>query len=128
MRSFRDRDFLQTIEGFFFCVVGPLHPPRTVISYIKYVPSESGVWGSGETRFSRILPKYTIPDLLETFKYLEQNYPHYMFQSPIDNITITAVPHERIKDHFKPEEKLSQLRQAPELDSLQDKQMYAHQL
>jgi predicted nucleotidyltransferase len=121
MRGFRDRDFLQTREGFFFCVVGPLHPPKRVISYIKYVPSESGVWGSGEKKFSRILPKYTIPNLLETFKYLERNYPHYLFHSPVDNITITAVPHERIKEHFKPEEKMSQLRQAPELDSLQDK-------
>jgi predicted nucleotidyltransferase len=121
MRGFRDRDFLQTREGFFFCVVGPLHPPKRVISYIKYVPSESGVWGSGEKKFSRILPKYTIPNLLKTFKYLERNYPHYLFHSPVDNITITAVPHERIKEHFKPEEKMSQLRQAPKLDSLQEK-------
>ena len=121
MRGFRDRDFLQTIEGFFFCVVGSLHPPRRVISYIKYVPSESGVWGRGETKFSRILQKYTIPDLLETFNYIEQNYPHYMFHSPADNITITAVPHENIKKHFKPEQKLAQLRQTQKLDLLQDK-------
>ena len=121
MRGFRDRDFLQTNEGFFFCVVGPLHPPKRVISYIKYVPSESGVWGSGGKKFSRILPKYTIPNLLETFRYLEQNYPQYLFHSTADNITITAVPYEHIKEHFKPEEKLAQLRQAPELDSLQEK-------
>jgi predicted nucleotidyltransferase len=121
MRSFRDRDFLQTSEGFFFCVVGPLHPPKRVISYIKYVPSESGVWGSGEKKFSRILPKYTIPSLLGTFQYLERNYPHYLFHSFVDNITITAVPHDRIKEHFKPEEKLCQMRKAPALDSLQEK-------
>jgi len=121
MRGFRDRDFLQTNEGFFFCVVGPLHPPKRVISYIKYVPSESGIWGSGEKKFSRILLKYTIPNLLETFSYLEQNYPHYLFNSHIDNITITAVPHESIKEHFKPEEKLLQLGQTSQLDALQHK-------
>jgi len=121
MRGFRDRDFLQTSEGFFFCVVGPLHPPERVISYIKYVPSKSGIWGRDEKRFSRILQKYTIPNLLETFSYLETNYPHYLFHSPVDNITITAVPHRNIKKHFKPEKKLSQLRQAPQLDSLQQK-------
>lgn len=121
MRSFRDRDFLQTSEGFLFCVVGPLHPPKRVISYIKYVPSESGVWGSGKKKFSRILQKYTIPSLLETFNYLERNYPHYLFHSPVDNITITAVPYENIKKHFKPEDKLAQLRQASRLDVLQDK-------
>jgi predicted nucleotidyltransferase len=121
MRCFRDRDFLQTSEGFFFCVVGPLHPPERIISYIKYVPSESGIWGRNEKKFSRILRKYTIPNLLETFNYLETNYPHYLFRSPVDNITITAVPHRNIKEHFKPEEKLSQLRQAPQLDALQQK-------
>jgi uncharacterized protein len=121
MRGFRDRDFLQTTEGFFFCVVGAVHPPERVISYIKYVPSESGVWGKDKKRFSRILQKYTIPNLLQTFNYLEKNYPHYLFHSPVDNITITAVPHDKIKKHFKPEQKLAQLRQAPQLDSLQHK-------
>jgi predicted nucleotidyltransferase len=121
MRGFRDRDFLQTREGFFFCVVGSLHPPKRVISYIKYVPSESGIWRNGEKKFSRILPKYTIPNLLETYNYLEQNHPQYLFHSPMDNITITAVPHERIKEHFKPEQKMFQLRQDLRLDSLQTK-------
>ena len=119
MRGFRDRDFLQTNEDFFFCVVGPLHPPERVISYIKYIPSESGIWGRDEKKFSRILQKYTIPNLLETFNYLEVNYPHYLFHSPVDNITITAVPYQNIKEHFKPEEKLAQLRQASQLDALQ---------
>ena len=121
MRGFRDRDFLQTNEGFFFCVVGPLHPPERVISYIKYVPSDSGIWGHDEKKFSRILQKYTIPNLLETFNYLELNYPHYLFHSAVDNITITAVPHRNIKEHFKPEKKLAQLRRASQLDSLQQK-------
>jgi len=121
MRGFRDRDFLQTNEDFFFCVVGPLHPPDRVISYIKYIPSESGIWGRGEKKFSRILQKYTIPNLLETFNYLQTNYPHYLFYSPKDNIIITAVPHQNIKEHFKPENKLSKLRQASQLDALQQK-------
>ena len=123
MRGFRDRDFIQTKEGFFFCVVGAVHPSNRVISYIKYLPSESGVWGNGKKQFSRILKNYTISNLLETFKYLEKNHPHYLFQSPIDNITVTAVPHECITKHFMPEQKLSQLRKASNLDSLQKKLM-----
>ena len=121
MRNFRDRDFIQTCEGFFFCVIGFLHPPDRVISYIKYVPSESGIWGSGENRFNRILQKYTVPNLLETFNFLKQRYPNYLFHSPVDNITMTAVPHDHIKKHFIPEQKLTQLRQAKHLDSLQEK-------
>lgn len=121
MRGFRDRDFLQTKEGFFFCVIGPLHPPERVISYIKYIPSDSGIWGREEEKFSRILQKYSIPNLLETFSYLEVNYPQYIFYSPADKITLTAVSHHYIKKHFKPEEKLAHLRQSLQVDSLQQK-------
>lgn len=121
MRRFRDRDFLQTGEGFFFCVVGPLHPPDRVISYLKYVPSKFGVWGKGKRRFRRVMRSYTIPNLLETFSFLERNYPHYLFHSSIYNITLTAVPQEHIAEHFKPEEKLAQLLQTSRLDSLQKK-------
>ena len=101
MRSFRDRDFIQTNEGLFFCVIGGTHPPKRVISYVKYIPSETGKWKTREERYNRILKKYTIPNLLETFNYLKQNYPYYLFHSPMDNITLTAVPHENIKIHFK---------------------------
>jgi predicted nucleotidyltransferase len=121
MRGYRDRDFLQTNEGFFFCVIGQLHPLDRVISYIKYVPSESGEWGRGEKKFNRVLKNYTIPNLLETFNYLKWNYPNYMFHSPSDNVTLTAVPLENIEKHFKPEQKLAQLKQTHKLDSLQDK-------
>ncbi len=121
MRGFQDRDFLQTHEGFFFCVVGAVHPPDRVISYIKYLPADSGAWGHGKQQFNRILKNYTISNLLETFQYLEKNHPHYLFKSPVDNITVTAVPHEYIKNHFMPEQKLSQLRESSNLDSLQKK-------
>jgi len=121
MRRFRDRDFLQTEEGFFFCVIGPFHPPDRVISYVKYVPSRFGVWGKGKKRFKRVLRSYTIPNLLETFSLLERNYPHYLFHSSFYNITLTAVPQKHLTKHFKPEKKLAQLLQNSRLDSLQKK-------
>ena len=121
MRKFRDRDFIQTREGFFFCVVGPFHPSDRVISYLKYVPSNLGVWGRRGKRFKRVMRAYTIPSLLETFSLLERDHPHYLFYSPFYNITMTAVPHKYIVKHYKPEEKLAQLLQATHLDSLQKK-------
>jgi predicted nucleotidyltransferase len=121
MRRFRDRDFVQTPEGFYFCVIGSVHPLDWVISYIKYVPSESGVWGDQKQKFQRILQKYTIPDLLKTFHFIEKNYPQYLFHSEENNITITAVPYDFINTHFMPEKKLEKLRQTKQLDSLQQK-------
>jgi len=121
MRRFRDRDFLQTEEGFFFCVVGPLHPTDRVISYLKYIPSRLGVWGRGEKRFRRVMRSYTIPNLLETFSFLERNYPQYLFHSSFYNITLTSVPQKYIAEHYRPEEKLAQLLRNSRLDSLQKK-------
>jgi len=121
MRRFRDRDFLRTKEGFFFCVVGPYHPPNRVISYLKYVPAKLGTWGKGIWRFKRVLRDYTVPSLLETFNLLEKDYPHYLFYSPFYNILMTAVPLENLSKHYKPEEKLAQLMEAKRLDILQKK-------
>jgi len=123
MRSFRDRDFLQTREGFFFCVVGPLHPSDRVISYLKYVPAKLGLWGKGKKRFRRTMRAYNIPSLLETFNFLERKYPQYLFHSQVYNITMTAVPREYLTKHYKPEEKLAQLLQTSRLDPLQKKLM-----
>jgi len=64
---------------------------------------------------------YTIPNLLETFSFLERNYPHYLFHSSFYNITMTAVPQRSISEHFKPEKKLAQLLQTSRLDALQKK-------
>ena len=108
-RVFRDRDFLRTKEGLLFCVVGPYHPPDRVISYLKYLPDPRGKWRKGDKLYKRVMRKYTISNLLETFDLLENDYPQYSFVSSIYKITMTAVPHENIVNHFKPEMKLKEL-------------------
>lgn len=121
MRRFRDRDFLRTREGLFFCVVGSVHPLDRVISYIKYVPAEFGKWGKGKRRFKRVLGSYTIPSLLESFNLLRKDYPHYLFYSGFLNVEMSAVPLEYIEEHYKPEEKLARLLRTSRLDPLQQK-------
>ncbi len=120
-RDFRDRDFLSTKEGFFFCVVGPYHPSDRVISYLKYLPDAKGRWRKGKIRLKRVMPKYTIPSLLNTFSLLRNSHPHYLFFSPVYNITMTALQKERIAEHFKPESKLAEISKKPQLDSIQKK-------
>ncbi|MEM2975088.1 MAG: hypothetical protein QXE76_04100 [Candidatus Bathyarchaeia archaeon] len=121
MRNFRDRDYIQTPEKYFFCVVGPYHPKDRVIAYLKYVPAKQGKWGNADDRFKRVLKAYTIPNLLETFTLLEKGHPQYVFHSPFYNITMTAVPHNFVLKHYKPEEKLAFLLKTENLDSLQKK-------
>ncbi len=118
---FRDRDFVRTPERFLFCVVGPCHPVDRVISYLKYIPSEVGLWGNRKEQFSRVMRAYTIPNLLETFSLLEKDYPQYIFYSTVYNITMTAVPCDCVKKHYRPQVTLARIFQKSRPDSLQKK-------
>ncbi len=120
-RGFRDRDFLGTKDGFLFCVVGPYHPCDRVIGYLKYLPDSQGMWRKRDNRFRRVMKTYTIPSLLDTFDFLKDSYPQYLFFSSVYSITMAAVPKEYIVDHFKPEEKLGELFRKSSLDYLQKK-------
>ena len=121
-RSFRDRDFIRTNEDLLFCVVGPYHPWDRVISYLKYVPAEEGKWHRGRTNFKRVMQRYTIPDLLKTFNFIAENYVHYLFASPVYNVTMTAVPRDCIHQYYRCEAKLATLFQSHlHLDPLEKK-------
>jgi hypothetical protein len=121
LRGFRDRDFIRTKEGFFFCVVGPYHPEDCVIAYVKYVPARSGKWRDTNTHYQRVMRAYTIPDLLETFDVLKARHPRYLFHSEFYDVTMTAVPHHDVAQHYKPEEKLAQIFNSIRRDELQEK-------
>ncbi len=119
-RGYRDRDYLETTEGFLFCVIGPVHPRSRIISYLKYIPDETGKWGRKGKKFKRIMQHYIMPDLVSTLKILEQ-YRDYLFDSEVLGIRMSAVPLDKIRIHHKPEVKLSQLIESKNLDNLQKK-------
>jgi predicted nucleotidyltransferase len=119
MRPVRDRDFLRTSEGLLFCVVGYLHPADRVVSYLKYAPHPEGLWGRGAVRYSRTMPTYTTPSLLDNIEVLRRRYPHYVFHSPVFNVTMSAVPWRNVAEVYYPERKLRHLLTSPALDPLQ---------
>lgn len=122
-RGFLDRDFVRTREGF-FCVIGPHHPLDRVISYLKYVPDQRGKWKHGNERYKRVMPTYTMSNLLKTFQLLERQYPHYLFFSSVYNITMTGVPRDLILEHYRPEQKLHTLAEKRVKDKLQEKLLH----
>lgn len=113
MRAFRDRDYIETPENLFFTVVGNVHPQDYVIAYLKYIPSPDGKWGSGDKKFKRALPYYTIPMLLDTISYLKQHYPKYVKFFDELEIEMSVVPKSRVFKHYKPEEELQRIIERP---------------
>jgi len=118
-RGFRDRDYVETREGFFFTVVGNIHPDDRVLAYLKYVKSEAGKWGRGESKYQRAIEQYTIPHLMGTFDFLRKNAPQYLFHSDVHNITFSAVPLREMSKHYLPEDRLAELLEKKELDLLE---------
>jgi len=120
-RRYKDKDFIRTNENFFFCVVGYIHPDNSVFSYIRYVPNSSGKWGNNSARYSRRMPSYTIPYLLKNIEMLKKDFPDYVYYSKVFNTQMSAVPHERIKEYYRPEERLEQMVKLEKPDLLQIK-------
>ncbi len=120
MRKPKDRDFIRTNEDLIFCVVGYLHPPDRLLAYLKYIPSDSGIWAAGNLHFKRMIRYYSSKSVSDTFFFLKNRYPKYLFYFYIDNITFPCVPYSDIKEYYKPEEKLAELaKEGEKLDALQ---------
>jgi predicted nucleotidyltransferase len=120
MRKEKDRDFLETEEGMFFCVAGYLHPPDKITAYLKYSPTAEGKWKKDTIEFRRELPFYHVFSVSDTIEYLEKNYPHYVHFCPIRQIRMSMVPKKYIKQYYKPEERMNQLFHSPK-DELEEK-------
>lgn len=122
MRWFRDRDFIESIEGLLFCVIGNEHPKNRVLSYLKYIPYvESSIrvkWSKDGIVYGRILPFYSAIGVKNTINFLRQMYPYYIVFDEYRSIELTEVPINRIKKHYKPEERVKDIIENP-LDVLE---------
>ncbi len=118
-KIFRDREFIRTPEDYFFCIVGELHPKDRAISYLRYSPSIKGSWSFKGQRYVRAMPTYSIPNLLRNIDNLKKKNPIYVFYSDIFSVEISAVPRNRIKEHYIPQFKMSKLSTMGSLDPLQ---------
>lgn len=114
----KDRDFVETTEGFFFCVVGYLHPPDRYTAYLKYTPASAGRWSRGETRYHRELPYYHVDNVVETLGWLERHHPRYIWRDPVQDLRFSFVPRDAVARYYVPEGRLAGILAHP-LDPLE---------
>lgn len=105
---FRDHDYIETEEGWIFCVVSDLHPPGRVLAYLKYVPGE-GLWFKGDVSYARVLRSYSMDQISYTIGYVRDRRPDYIFLDPATSEEFTYPPTPFIVRHYKPEERLRQI-------------------
>ncbi|HUV33419.1 MAG TPA: nucleotidyltransferase domain-containing protein [Candidatus Desulfaltia sp.] len=117
----KDRDFVETVEGHLFCVVGYLHPPDGYTAYLKYVTAPLGKWGRGTTRYSRALPFYHVAQVENTYEYLRRNLPQYLIDCPVRGFTVSWVPRASVKKYFWAQRGLREIRSRGARDSLEER-------
>lgn len=113
---FLDRDFFETKNEFLFCVIGNIHPPDRVISYLKYAPSSGRKrtkWRKKDTFFDRILPFYSAVGVSLTRDIIERYYPDYIVWDDVLGIEMIEVPMEDIRKHFLPERRVEEILEDP---------------
>jgi predicted nucleotidyltransferase len=123
-RGFRDRDYLRTVDNLFFTVIGNVHPNDRVLAYLKYLPNPRGKWGRVGKRYARSIRYYSAANIMKTVDFLRKRYPQYVFSFEQLQISFSSVPHERIVEHYRPEERLEEMRQAKRLDKLEKKTIH----
>lgn len=119
MRKPKDRDFLETVEGMFFCVTGYLHPPEKITAYLKYSPVTEGKWKKNNTSFRRELPFYHVFSVSKTIQYLKENYPQYVQFCPVRSIEMSIIPQRYINQYYEPETRMHELFSSPQ-DTLEE--------
>jgi predicted nucleotidyltransferase len=118
-RKPKDRDFLRTQEGMFFCVTGYLHPPDRYTAYLKYSPVREGKWRDAQTAYRREMPYYHVRNVQASLGYLEAHYPHYVHYCPVRDIRFSMVPRRYVARYYVPEGRLQEIIGGPK-DSLEE--------
>ena len=109
----RDRDFVETREGFFFCLVGYVHPPDRYLAYLKYTPAAAGKWARGPVAYRRELPYYHVRNVQETVDRLAESHRHYVWRDPATGLRFSFVPRDAVARHYRPEARLQEILAGP---------------
>ncbi|UCF45143.1 MAG: hypothetical protein JSW44_00425 [Candidatus Bathyarchaeota archaeon] len=111
----REGDLIKTENHVIFDVKGLVHPPNKIIAFPRYIPSSQGTRGNQKDLYSKIY------SLSERFKFLEQNMPNLVVHDLVFDEPLCEVPIGTIKEHYKPIEKLRELRKSKKLGDLERK-------
>ncbi len=110
--TYRDRDYVETVDGWLFGVVSDIHPDGRVLAYLKYVPGEGG-WSREGVTYKRVLTSYTLRDLAQTLEMVRRLRPQYIFHDPATDEDFTYIPVESIKNHYRCEKRLGEILEKP---------------
>lgn len=109
----REGDLLKTKGNIVFDVKGLVHPPDKTIAFPRFILDPSGNrWNKGQT-YKKIY------NLSARFQYLKKRFPQYIVHDLVFDETLCEIPVNVVKEHYKPIEKLLELRSSKKLNGLE---------
>ncbi len=109
----REGDILRDLDGIIFDVKGLVHPPNKVIAFPRFIPDPRGNRVREEVAYRKVY------SMSARFKFLEQNFPQFIVYDSIFDEKLCEIPLENVKHHYKPVNRLRELRHCNRLDSLE---------
>lgn len=110
----RPRDFILTTDDLFFATTTYLHPEDRILSFLRYIPDTNGDRSLNFSRYSKV-------DSKQAYKFLEDNFPEYLFDCDITNVQMMGVPHEKVEKIMQPSQRLREIIELDKRDELLDK-------
>jgi len=110
----REGDFVETFESLIFDVKGLIHPPNRIIAFLRYFPDEKGERKRNSKRYRKVY------SLSKRYALLEERFSQYLHYNSIFDETLGEVSVDAVKKHYKPAEKLRELRSSNSLDKLEN--------
>ena len=110
----REGDFIETSKGLVFDVKGLIHPPNRIIAFLRYFPDEKGERKRNSERYSKVY------SLSKRYALLAKRFPQYLVYDPVFDETLCEVPVDDVKKHYKPAQKLQELRSSSSPDKLEN--------
>jgi hypothetical protein len=109
----REGDFIEDLNGIVFDVKGLIHPTDKIVAFPRFIPDSSGNRKRGNVSYGKVY------SLSERFRFLEQNFPHYLIFDSVFDETLCEVPFRDVRKHHNPIEKLQKLCSSKVLDELE---------
>ena len=110
----RPRDFIYTTDDLFFATTTYLHPEDRIISFLRYIPDQNGDRSLNNKLYSKV-------DSNQAYKFLENNFPEYLFDCEITKVQMMGVPIEKVKKLLIPTDRLRKIIESEKRDKLQEK-------
>ena len=110
----RPRDFILTTDDLFFATTTYLHPEDRILSFLRYIPDTNGDRSLNFSRYSKV-------DSQQAYKFLEDNFPEYLFDCDITNVQMMGVPHKKVEKIMQPSQRLREIIELDKRDELLDK-------